>query len=96
MDRWIDVPTNISKKQRYVLVDQHKETSLILSWLYHMFIIMQTYIPLNKENTHWITVVMHSEKKEFPILDSLMSGKLDSDNRKLVEDLVRFFELGTG
>ncbi|XBI19011.1 hypothetical protein VPH35_060643 [Triticum aestivum] len=46
-----------------------------------------TYIPLNKENTHWVTVVMHSEKREFQVLDSLMTGKLDSVIRELVEDL---------
>lgn len=47
----------------------------------------KTYIPLNKENTHWVTVVMHSAKKEFQVLDSLMAGELDSDTRKLVEEL---------
>ncbi|XBH71729.1 hypothetical protein VPH35_099139 [Triticum aestivum] len=47
----------------------------------------KTYIPLNKENTHWVTVVMHSGKREFQVLDSLMTGKLDSVTRELVEDL---------
>ncbi|XBI58016.1 hypothetical protein VPH35_039310 [Triticum aestivum] len=46
-----------------------------------------TYIPLNKGNTHWVTVVMHSGKREFQVLDSLMPGKLDSVTRQLVEDL---------
>lgn len=47
----------------------------------------KTYIPLNKGNTHWVTVVMHSGKREFQVLDSLMTGELDSDTRQLVEDL---------
>ncbi|XBJ12039.1 hypothetical protein VPH35_016638 [Triticum aestivum] len=47
----------------------------------------KTYIPLNKGNTHWVTVVMHSGKREFQVLDSLMTGKLDSVTRQLVEDL---------
>ena len=45
---------------------------------------------LNKENTHWVTVVMHSGKREFQVLDSLMTGKLDSVTRQLVEDRVGF------
>ena len=53
-----------------------------------MVLVMQTYIPLNKQNNHWITVVMHSGKREFQVLDSLMTGKLDSVTRELVEDLV--------
>ncbi|XP_073355358.1 uncharacterized protein [Aegilops tauschii subsp. strangulata] len=48
----------------------------------------KTYIPLNKENTHWVTVVMHSGKREFQVLDSLTTGKLDSVTRELVEDLI--------
>ncbi|XP_044433156.1 sentrin-specific protease [Triticum aestivum] len=47
----------------------------------------KTYIPLNKQNNHWITVVMHSGKREFQVLDSLMTGKLDTVTRELVEDL---------
>ena len=43
---------------------------------------------LNKENTHWVTVVMHSGKREFQVFDSLMTEKLDSVTRELVEDLV--------
>ena len=53
-----------------------------------MLVVMQTYIALNKKNTHWVTVVMHSGKREFQVLDSLMTGKLDSVIRELVEDLV--------
>ena len=53
-----------------------------------MVLVMQTYIPLNKQNNHWITVVMHSGKREFQVLDSLMTGKLDSVTRELNEDLV--------
>lgn len=30
---------------------------------------------------------MHSGKREFQVLDSLMTGELDSDTRQLVEDL---------
>ncbi|KAF7077619.1 hypothetical protein CFC21_082152 [Triticum aestivum] len=48
---------------------------------------LKTYIPLNKQNNHWITVVMHSGKREFQVLDSLMTGKLDTVTRELVEDL---------
>ncbi|KAE8811557.1 hypothetical protein D1007_11616 [Hordeum vulgare] len=48
-----------------------------------------TYMALNKDNTHWVTVVMHKEKEEFQILDSLMGKELDSTTRKLVEDLRR-------
>ncbi|KAE8793974.1 hypothetical protein D1007_31262 [Hordeum vulgare] len=33
-----------------------------------------TYMALNKDNTHWVTVVMHKEKEEFHVLDSL-TGK---------------------
>uniref|UniRef100_A0A8R7JWQ6 Ubiquitin-like protease family profile domain-containing protein n=1 Tax=Triticum urartu TaxID=4572 RepID=A0A8R7JWQ6_TRIUA len=47
----------------------------------------KTYIPLNKQNNHWITVVMHSGKREFQVFDSLMTEKLDSVTRELVEDL---------
>ncbi|XP_045083432.1 uncharacterized protein [Aegilops tauschii subsp. strangulata] len=53
----------------------------------HEWLSGDTYIPLNKENTHWVTVVMHSGKREFQVLDSLMTGKLDSVTRELVEDL---------
>ncbi|KAI5010581.1 hypothetical protein ZWY2020_012718 [Hordeum vulgare] len=50
----------------------------------------KTYMALNKDNTHWVTVVMHKEKEEFQVLDSLMGKELDSTTRKLVEDLVGF------
>ncbi|KAI5022353.1 hypothetical protein ZWY2020_059083 [Hordeum vulgare] len=29
------------------------------------------YMALNKDNTHWVTVVMHKEKEEFQVLDSM-------------------------
>ncbi|KAE8821743.1 Sentrin-specific protease 2 [Hordeum vulgare] len=48
----------------------------------------KTYMALNKDNIHWVTVVMHKEKEEFQVLDSLMGKELDSTTRKLVEDLV--------
>ncbi|KAI4973708.1 hypothetical protein ZWY2020_041489 [Hordeum vulgare] len=48
----------------------------------------KTYMALNKVNTHWVTVVMHKEKEEFQVLDSLMGKELDSTTRKLVEDLI--------
>ncbi|KAE8817776.1 hypothetical protein D1007_04545 [Hordeum vulgare] len=48
-----------------------------------------TYMALNKDHTHWVTVVMHKEKEEFQVLDSLMGKELDSTTRKLVEDLIR-------
>ncbi|KAE8770348.1 hypothetical protein D1007_57922 [Hordeum vulgare] len=51
----------------------------------------KTYMALNKDNTHWVTVVMHKEKEEFQVLDSLMGKELDSTTRKLVEDLRREF-----
>ncbi|KAE8781631.1 hypothetical protein D1007_45156 [Hordeum vulgare] len=41
-----------------------------------------------QDNTHLVTVVMHKEKEEFQVLDSLMGKELDSTTRKLVEDLV--------
>ncbi|KAI4984519.1 hypothetical protein ZWY2020_017149 [Hordeum vulgare] len=41
----------------------------------------KTYMALNKDNTHWVTVVMHKEKEEFQILDSLMEKKLDSTTK---------------
>lgn len=47
----------------------------------------KAYFPLNNGNSHWITVVMHSAKKEFQVLDSLMGCELGSDTRKLVEDM---------
>ncbi|KAE8795651.1 hypothetical protein D1007_29546 [Hordeum vulgare] len=53
------------------------------------FLPKRTYMALNKDNTHWVTVVMHKEKKEFQVLDSLMGKELDSTTRKLVEDLRR-------
>ena len=53
-----------------------------------MLVVMQNYIPLNKENTHWVTVVKHSGKRELQVLDSLMTGKFDSVTRELVDDLV--------
>ena len=40
---------------------------------------MQIYIPLNKGNTHWVSVVMHRPKEEFQVLDSLMGPELDSE-----------------
>ncbi|KAE8819904.1 Sentrin-specific protease 2 [Hordeum vulgare] len=49
----------------------------------------KTYMALNKDNTHWVTVVMHKEKEEFQVLDSLMGKELDSTTRKLVEYLKR-------
>ncbi|KAE8821886.1 hypothetical protein D1007_00079 [Hordeum vulgare] len=49
----------------------------------------KTYMDLNKDDTHWVTVVMHKEKEEFQVLDSLMGKELDSTTRKLVEDLRR-------
>ncbi|KAE8801762.1 hypothetical protein D1007_22555 [Hordeum vulgare] len=49
----------------------------------------KTYMALNKDNTHWVTVVMHKEKEEVQVLDSLMGKELDSTTRKLVEDLRR-------
>ncbi|KAI4970851.1 hypothetical protein ZWY2020_001765 [Hordeum vulgare] len=51
-----------------------------------------TYMTLNKDNTHWVTVVMHKEKEELQVLDSLMGKELDSTTRKLVEDLRREIE----
>ncbi|KAE8786527.1 hypothetical protein D1007_39635 [Hordeum vulgare] len=50
---------------------------------------VDTYMALNKDNIHWVTVVMHKEKEEFQVLDSLMGKELDSTTRKLVEDLRR-------
>ncbi|KAE8785412.1 hypothetical protein D1007_40901 [Hordeum vulgare] len=49
----------------------------------------KTYMALNKDNTYWVTVVMHKEKEEFQVLDSLMGKELDSTTRELVEDLRR-------
>ena len=49
---------------------------------------MQTYIPLNKGNTHWVSVVTHRPKEEFQVLDSLMGRKLDSEVKEKVEELV--------
>ena len=51
---------------------------------------MQTYIPLNKGNTHWVSVVMHRPKEEFQVLDPLMGRELDSKVKDKVEELVRF------
>ena len=51
---------------------------------------MQTYIPLNKGNTHWVSVVMHRPKEEFQVLDSLMGRELDSEVKDKVRELVRF------
>ncbi|XBH98063.1 hypothetical protein VPH35_127633 [Triticum aestivum] len=45
------------------------------------------YIPLNKGNTHWVSVVMHHPKEEFQVLDSLMGPELDSEIREKVEEL---------
>ncbi|XBH96919.1 hypothetical protein VPH35_087220 [Triticum aestivum] len=45
------------------------------------------YIPLNKENTHWVSVVMHRPKEEFQVLDSLMGPELDSEITEKVEEL---------
>ena len=50
---------------------------------------MQIYIPLNKGNTHWVSVVMHCLKEEFQVLDSLMGPELDSEIIEKVEELVR-------
>ena len=50
---------------------------------------MRTYIPLNKGNTHWVSVVMH-RPKEFQVLDSLMGRELDSEVKDKVEELVWF------
>ncbi|KAE8775977.1 hypothetical protein D1007_51448 [Hordeum vulgare] len=52
----------------------------------------KTYMALNKDNTHWVAVLMHKEKEEFQVLDSLMGKELDSTTRKLVEDLVDIAE----
>ncbi|KAI4991556.1 hypothetical protein ZWY2020_039942 [Hordeum vulgare] len=49
----------------------------------------KAYMTLNKDNTHWVTVVMHKEKEEFQVLDSLMGKELDTTIRELVEDLRR-------
>ncbi|KAI5022360.1 hypothetical protein ZWY2020_059094 [Hordeum vulgare] len=49
----------------------------------------ETYMALTKDNIHWVTVVMHKEKEEFQVLDSLMKKELDNTTRKLVEDLRR-------
>ena len=51
---------------------------------------MQAYFAVNKDNNHWITVVMHTCKKEFQVLDSLMGRELSESTRKLVEDFVSF------
>ena len=51
---------------------------------------MQTYIPLNKGNTHWVSVIMHRPKEEFQVLDSLMGRGLDSEVKDKVEELVWF------
>ena len=51
---------------------------------------MQIYIPLNKGNTHWVSVAMHRWKKEFQVLDSLMGRELDSDVEDKVEELLRY------
>ncbi|KAI5000127.1 hypothetical protein ZWY2020_004716 [Hordeum vulgare] len=50
------------------------------------------YMFINKDDTHWVTVVMHKEKEEFQVLDSLMGKELDSRTRKLVEDMRREIE----
>ncbi|KAE8815257.1 hypothetical protein D1007_07388 [Hordeum vulgare] len=47
------------------------------------------YMAMNKDDTHWVTVVMHKEKEEFQVIDSLMGKELDSRTRKLIEDLRR-------
>ncbi|KAE8800665.1 hypothetical protein D1007_23664 [Hordeum vulgare] len=47
------------------------------------------YMALNKDNTHWVTVVVHKEKEEFQVPDSLMGKELNSTTRELVEDLRR-------
>nr|XP_045084072.1 uncharacterized protein LOC109787629 [Aegilops tauschii subsp. strangulata] len=47
------------------------------------------YIPLNKGNTHWVSVVMHRPKEEFQVLDSLMGPELDSEIRDKVEELTK-------
>ena len=57
--------------------------------MHHIFVVMQLYIPLNKGNTHWVSVVMHCLKEEFQVLDSLMGPELDSEIREKVEELVR-------
>ncbi|KAE8787747.1 hypothetical protein D1007_38212 [Hordeum vulgare] len=57
--------------------------------LNHQWISGDAYMALNKDNTHWVTVIMHKEKEEFQVLDSLMGKELNSTIRKLVEDLRR-------
>ena len=57
--------------------------------MHHIFVVMQLYIPLNKGNTHWVSVVMHRPKEEFQVLDSLMGPELDSEITEKVEELVR-------
>ncbi|KAE8793934.1 hypothetical protein D1007_31372 [Hordeum vulgare] len=52
----------------------------------------KAYMFINKDDTHWVTVVMHKEKEEFQVLDSLMGKELDSRTRKLVEDMRREIE----
>ncbi|KAE8801353.1 hypothetical protein D1007_23050 [Hordeum vulgare] len=49
----------------------------------------KAYMALKKDNTHWVMVVMHKEKEDFHVLDSLIGKELDSTTRKLVEDLRR-------
>ncbi|KAE8788247.1 Sentrin-specific protease 2 [Hordeum vulgare] len=49
----------------------------------------KSYMAIKKDDTHFVMVVMHKEKEEFQVLDSLMGKELDGVTRKLVEDLRR-------
>ncbi|XP_073358276.1 uncharacterized protein [Aegilops tauschii subsp. strangulata] len=42
----------------------------------------KSFIPLNVDNTHWITVVMHNLKKEFRVFDSLYPLEFSLDTVK--------------
>ncbi|XP_073355287.1 uncharacterized protein [Aegilops tauschii subsp. strangulata] len=53
----------------------------------HQWLTGDIYIPLNKGNIHWVSVVMHRPKEEFQVLDSLMGPELDSEIRDKVEEL---------
>ena len=52
------------------------------------YIYVQAYFALHKGNTHWVTIVMHTMKKEFQVLDLLGGSGIDGDVEKLVEQLV--------
>ncbi|XBI80387.1 hypothetical protein VPH35_089573 [Triticum aestivum] len=67
-----------------------KKTKVIARVMDEYFRRDKAYFPMHVNDNHWITIVMHTVKEEFQVLDSNSKGTISQRIRNMIATLVRY------